>query len=33
MQKEFDIVVHGATGSTGRLVIEYLLARGDTGLR
>ena len=33
MQKEFDIVVHGATGFTGRLVIEYLLARGDTGLR
>ena len=33
MQKEFDIVVHGATGFTGRLVIEYLLSRGDTGLR
>ena len=33
MQKEFDIVVHGATGFTGRLVIEHLLARGDTGLR
>ena len=33
MQKVFDIVVHGATGFTGRLVIEYLLARGDTGLR
>jgi short subunit dehydrogenase-like uncharacterized protein len=33
MQKEFDIVVHGATGFTGRLVIEYLLARGDSGLR
>ena len=33
MQKEFDIVVHGATGFTGRLVIEYLLARGDNGLR
>ncbi|MFN0184543.1 MAG: saccharopine dehydrogenase family protein [Aquabacterium sp.] len=31
--KPFDIVVHGATGFTGRLVIEYLLARGDTGLR
>ncbi len=33
MQKEFDIVVHGATGFTGRLVIEYLLSRADTGLR
>ncbi len=33
MDKTFDIVVHGATGFTGRLVIEYLLARGDTGLR
>ncbi len=33
MPKEFDIVVHGATGFTGRLVIEYLLTRGDTGLR
>ena len=33
MTKDFDIVVHGATGFTGRLVIEYLLARGDTGLR
>jgi short subunit dehydrogenase-like uncharacterized protein len=31
--KEFDIVVHGATGFTGRLVIEYLLTRQDTGLR
>ena len=25
--KAFDIVVHGATGFTGRLVIEYLLQR------
>ncbi len=33
MTKDFDIVVHGATGFTGQLVIEYLLARGDTGLR
>ncbi len=33
MTKEFDIVVHGATGFTGRLVIEYLLARPDSGLR
>jgi hypothetical protein len=30
--KEFDIVVHGATGFTGRLVIEYLLTR-TSGLR
>ena len=33
MPKEFDIVVHGATGFTGRLVIEYLLSRPGTGLR
>ena len=33
MPKEFDIVVHGATGFTGRLVIEYLLSRAATGLR
>ena len=33
MSKEFDIVVHGATGFTGRLVIEYLLSRPGTGLR
>ncbi|MGB8856203.1 MAG: saccharopine dehydrogenase NADP-binding domain-containing protein [Burkholderiales bacterium] len=33
MAKEFDIVVHGATGFTGRLVIEYLLTRPDLGLR
>ena len=31
--KEFDIVVHGATGFTGRLVIEYLLTRKGSGLR
>jgi short subunit dehydrogenase-like uncharacterized protein len=30
--KEFDIVVHGATGFTGRLVIEYLLKQ-SSGLR
>ncbi len=30
--KEFDIVVHGATGFTGRLVIEYLLKQ-PSGLR
>lgn len=33
MAKDFDIVVHGATGFTGRLVIEYLLQRPATGLR
>ena len=33
MAKDFDIVVHGATGFTGRLVIEYLLARAPSGLR
>lgn len=33
MTKEFDIVIHGATGFTGRLVVEYLLARPDSGLR
>ena len=27
MQKQFDIVVYGATGFTGRLVVEYLMAR------
>ncbi len=30
-EKEFDIVVHGATGFTGRLVIEYLLQRYPAG--
>ena len=29
--KPFDIVVHGATGFTGRLVIEYLLQKYPTG--
>jgi len=29
--KEFDIVVHGATGFTGRLVIEYLLQQYPAG--
>ena len=33
MNKEFDIVVHGATGFTGRLIAEYLLTRSDTGLK
>lgn len=33
MSKEFDIVVHGATGFTGRLVIEYLLTQSDKSLR
>jgi short subunit dehydrogenase-like uncharacterized protein len=31
MAKQFDIVVHGATGFTGRLVVEYLLARYPAG--
>ncbi len=31
MNKPFDIVVHGATGFTGRLVIEYLLQRFPAG--
>ena len=29
--KEFDIVVHGATGFTGRLVVEYLLRQYPAG--
>ncbi len=33
MIKEFDIVVHGSTGFTGRLVIEYLLALADPSIR
>jgi short subunit dehydrogenase-like uncharacterized protein len=31
MKKEFDIVVHGASGFTGRLIVEYLLARYPNG--
>lgn len=31
MKKEFDVVVHGATGFTGRLVIEYLMAKYPLG--
>jgi short subunit dehydrogenase-like uncharacterized protein len=31
MNKPFDIVVHGATGFTGRLVVEYLLQRYPQG--
>lgn len=35
MNKPFDLVVHGATGFTGRLVVEYLLQRylAGSGLR
>jgi len=35
MTKQFDLVVHGATGFTGRLVVEYLLQRypASSGLR
>ena len=29
--KTFDLVVHGATGFTGRLVVEYLLAKYPAG--
>jgi hypothetical protein len=28
---EFDIIVYGATGFTGRLVADYLIARGIKG--
>ncbi|MFN7042108.1 MAG: saccharopine dehydrogenase family protein [Acidovorax temperans] len=31
MNKPFDLVVHGATGLTGRLVVEYLLQRYPAG--
>lgn len=31
MTKPYDIVVHGATGFTGRLVVEYLLQRYPAG--
>jgi short subunit dehydrogenase-like uncharacterized protein len=31
MSKEFDIVIHGATGFTGRLVAEYMMARYPNG--
>ena len=31
MAKAFDLVVHGATGFTGRLVVEYLLQRYSAG--
>jgi len=31
MTKTFDLVVHGATGFTGRLVVEYLLQRYPAG--
>ena len=32
MKKEFDVIVFGATGFTGRLVAEYLNAKyGTTG--
>jgi len=35
MAKQFDLVVHGATGFTGRLVVEYLLQKypGGSGIR
>lgn len=31
MARDFDLIVYGATGFTGRLVAEYLAARGDVG--
>ena len=31
MAKQFDLVVHGATGFTGRLVVEYLMQRYPAG--
>ncbi|MCZ8093012.1 MAG: saccharopine dehydrogenase NADP-binding domain-containing protein [Acidovorax sp.] len=31
MTKTFDLIVHGATGFTGRLVVEYLLQRYPAG--
>jgi short subunit dehydrogenase-like uncharacterized protein len=31
MSKEFDVVIHGATGFTGRLVAEYMMARYPNG--
>ena len=31
MSKEFDIVIHGATGFTGRLVAQYMMARYPNG--
>jgi short subunit dehydrogenase-like uncharacterized protein len=31
MTKPYDLVVHGATGFTGRLVVEYLLQRYPAG--
>lgn len=30
-KKEFDLIVYGATGFTGRLVVEYLVQRGISG--
>lgn len=33
MEREFDIIVYGATGFTGKLVAEYLGGAADDGLR
>jgi short subunit dehydrogenase-like uncharacterized protein len=33
MAREFDLIVYGATGFTGRLVAEYLAQRYPTGVR
>ena len=32
MEREFDIIVYGATGFTGKLVAEYLGEAADDGL-
>ena len=32
MAREFDIIVYGATGFTGRLVAEYLVETYPTGV-
>ena len=31
--REFDVVIYGATGFTGRLVAEYMIAKQGHGLR
>jgi short subunit dehydrogenase-like uncharacterized protein len=31
MPKDFDIVIHGASGFTGRLVAEYMAQRHPNG--
>ena len=31
--REFDVVIYGASGFTGRLVVEYMVAQDGLGLR